>query len=168
MKVIATKERLFTDKAGNGVLQLKIPNLRHQKMLEGLEGDLLSVELKKAKNLRSIEQNKLMWALLSDIDKKMNGERSNDSWSIYLEALRRAGAKCEYIVASIEAEDRLKKSVRALEFVRMAEQEGYAVYRVYLGSSTFNTKEMTVLIETILDMAAICGIDTVYWKEVLR
>ena len=169
MKVLAKKETIYKDKEGNSLLVLQIQNHRHQMEIENLEEEILySLEIKKARNKRSNEQNRLMWALLSEIDRKINGERSNDSWQIYLNALLKAGTKCEYIVAKIEAKDSLKRTFRALEWVRDSEQEGYAVYRVYLGSSTFNTKEMTVLIETILDMAAICGIDTVYWKEVLR
>lgn len=168
MKIIAKKEAIYKNKEGSSLLVLEVENVRHQLEIEGIKDDLLSVEIKKARNKRSNEQNRLMWALLSEIDRKINGERSNDSWQIYLNALLRAGTKCEYIVAKIEAEEALKHTFRALEWVRDSEQEGYAVYRVYLGSSTFNTKEMTVLIETILDMAAICGIDTVYWKEVLR
>lgn len=169
MKVLAKKEAIYKDKEGNSLLVLKIPNYRHQMEIEDLEEEILySLEIKKARGARSNEQNRLMWALLSEIDKKVNGERSNDSWQIYLNALLRAGCKVDYIVARLDMEKALKRSFRGVEYVREAKEEGYGIYRVYLGSSHFNKKEMSLLIETVLDMAEEADIDRTYWGEMLR
>lgn len=169
MKIIATVRDYFKHQSG-GILQLNIDNIRHAEMLQELQEDkTYSVEIKEAKSQRTIDQNKYMWALLAEIDKELNGGRSNDEWSIYLEALERAGAKYEYIGALPEAEEMLKKNFRAIKFIKKIDLNGVDgnMYKCYIGSSKMDTKEMGILIDTVLDMAMELGIDTDYWKEVL-
>ena len=40
--------------------------------------DLYSINISKARDKRTDKQNKYMWALIGEIDKARNGERSND------------------------------------------------------------------------------------------
>ncbi len=170
MKVIATVRDYFRHQSG-GILQLNIENIRHSEMLNELTEDkTYSVEIKEVKSARSIQQNKYLWALLSEIDKELNGDRSNDEMSIYIQALERAGAKYEYIGALPEAEEMLKKNFRAVKKMKpmmLNETEGY-VYKCFIGSSKMNKEEMGNLIDTVLDMAMELGIDDSYWKEVLK
>ena len=46
--------------------------------------------------------------------------------------------------------------------------DGQGVFKCYYGSSKMDTKEMTLLIDTILDMAEEAGVETVYYKELLK
>ena len=98
-----------------------------------------------------------------------NGSRSNAEWDVYIEALERAGAKYEYIACLTAAEDMLRKSFRAIQYVKPFEggKGEMGVYKCYYGSSKMTMAEMGELIETILDMAAEAGIDTAYWEGVL-
>lgn len=170
MKIIGEYSGVMYDAEGNKILMLKVANGAHKKMVNDIEeGVPLSVEINKVKSRRSIEQNKMLWSLLSEIDKAVNGSRSNDEWSFYLQALERAGAKCEYVACREAAEDMLKKAFRAVKFVKVYDAEKKVnEYKCYDGSSKMTTAEMTELIETVLDMAAEAGVETSYWKEVLK
>ena len=152
---------------GTAIVSFKINNIRHAMMAGEIDKDkLLSIEVKPAKSKRSAEQNRYMWALLHEIDVVMNGENSNAEWDIYCDALERAGAKFEYLMCRTEAEDMLKGYFRAVRYAMPAE-DGFGWYKCYWGSSKMDTKEMTKLIDCILDMAAEAGIETSYWKAVL-
>ena len=110
-----------------------------------------------------------MWALIGEIDKARNGDRSNDDWDIYLEALVRAGAKFTHLLVEPEAESMLRDSFRAIQLIRRIKigEKIFNDYKCFYGSSKLDKKEMADVIETILDMASECGLDIVYWKDVL-
>lgn len=169
MKFIGELDRITYDHEGNEILGLKVENRQHQLMINEIEkGEALSVEITKVKSKRSVEQNRLLWALLADIDKARNGWRANDELAVYTEALERAGAKYEYIACLDKAEDMLRKAFRAVQFVRVYDAgKNVNQYKCYYGSSKMTTAEMAMLIETVLDMAAECGVETAYWKGVL-
>lgn len=170
MKITGTLRDTFRTNDG-GVLTLNITNYRHIEMLKELQAETLySIEIKEAKSKRSLQQNAYLWALLSEIDKTVNGERSNDEWSIYIEALERAGAKCEYIGALPETERLLKENFRAIKFIKKIDLNGVDgnMYKVFFGSSKMDKTEMGELIDTVLDMAEEVGIETNYWSEILK
>ena len=170
MRLIAEYDRTSYDAEGNAILSLKVPRYQHKQLLAQLDQSApLAVEINRYKSKRSTEQNRYMWALLSEIDKVRSGNRSNTEWDIYIEALERTGAKYEYIACLIEAEDMLRQSFRAIKYIKPFEggKGDMGVYKCYYGSSKMTTAEMSQLIETILDMAAEAGIDTAYWEGVL-
>lgn len=170
MKIIGTLRDSFRHAAG-GIVSFNIENFRHAEMLKELDPQkTYSIEIKEAKSKRSLEQNKYMWALISEIDKELNGERSNDEWSIYIQALERAGAKYEYIGCLPEAEEMLKENFRAVKYIKRIDLNGKdgVMYKCFIGSSKMDKEEMGILIDTILDMAIELGIETDYWLEVLK
>ena len=168
MRIIAEYDRTSYDAEGNALLQLIIANNRHKAMLEELKAGVpLAVEITKARGKRSIEQNKYMWVLIGEIDKARNGGRPSDDWAVYIEALERAGAKCEHISCKAEAERMLKEQFRAIQFVRAYDDEGRNEYKCFYGSSKMTTKEMSELIDAVLDIAADEGINTAYWEGLL-
>jgi len=116
-------------------------------------------EVKEPKSKRSLEQNKLLWKLIHDIAK----ETHHEDIEIYCTALERADAKSEYVITAFDMEDTLKKSFRGCKFVRMQEvneKECY-VYKIYLGSSKMDTKEMTELLDIVIQMCSELGIPTI-------
>ena len=121
MRIIAEYDRTSYDADGNAILSLKVPRHQHKQLLAELDQSApLAVEINRYKSKRSTEQNKYMWVLLSKIDKARNGNRSNAEWDIYIEALERAGAKYEYIACLTAAEDMLRKSFRAIQYVKLS------------------------------------------------
>ena len=116
------------------------------------------VEIKEPKSKRSLEQNKLLWLLIHKIAK----ETYQDDMDVYCTALERADALSDYVITAIDMEDALRKSFRGVKFIRMQEVNGKEcfVYKVYLGSSKMNLKEMTELLEIVLQMCGELGIPT--------
>lgn len=131
--------------------------------------ELYSIVITRAKDKRTEQQNKYMWALIGEIDKARNGDRSNDDFEIYIEALTRAGAKFTHLLVEPEAESMLREQFRAIQLTRKIKVGDKIFYdfKCFYGSSKMDTKEMADLIETVLDMASECGLDIVYWKDVL-
>lgn len=128
-----------------------------------------SIKISKARDKRTEQQNKYMWALIGEIDKARNGDRSNDDFDVYIEALIRAGAKYSHLLVEPEVESMLRDRFRAIQLTRKIEVKGkiFHDYKCFYGSSKFDKKEMHDLIETLLDMASECGLDIVYWRDLL-
>jgi hypothetical protein len=119
---------------------------------------LYTCEIKEPKSKRSLEQNKLLWKLVHSIAK----ETYQDDMEVYCTALERADALSDYVITATDMENDLRKSFRGVKFIRMQEvnnKECY-VYKVYLGSSKMNVKEMTELLEIVLQMCSELGIPT--------
>lgn len=106
----------------------------------------------------------MLWKIIHDIAEQEDGHLAND-WDTYCALLELADAKHTDLVAPAEAEEEFRKvqGLRAVKVLRPAQQEGYLIYRLYPGSSTFDTKEMTKLIDVALDYAAKIGLDTAYY-----
>ena len=116
------------------------------------------VEVKEPKSKRSLEQNKLLWSLIHKIAKAT----FQDDMEVYCTALERADALSDYVITATDMENSLRKSFRGVRFMRMQEvnnKECY-VYKVYLGSSKMNTKEMTELLEIVFQMCSELNIPT--------
>ena len=116
------------------------------------------IEIKEPKSKRSLEQNKLLWMLIHKIAK----ETYQDDMEVYCTALERADAKSDYVITAIDMEDALRKSFRGVKFVRMQEVNGKEcyVYKVFIGSSKMNTKEMNELLEIVFQICGELGIAT--------
>ena len=164
MKVIGKVNKRVINEDGNLELTLEINNLYHQEQIKELKKDVdYRIEIEEVKSTRSIYQNNLMWKIIHDIAIARGGDRaSEDDWNIYLEALERTGAKFEYIAVLPQAEDILKKQFRAIKLMNTFEHKGktFNQYKVYYGSSKLNTKEMSLLLEMVKDIAVESGVDT--------
>lgn len=129
-----------------------------------LQDKEITAILKEFKSSRSIEQNDMLWGIITQISDKVNSShREEDLLNIYSTLLQRANIKREYIRTLPQAENILKESFRAVIEVpnsRKIENGKETVgYWVYYGSSKFDTKEMTELIDTALDLATEVGIE---------
>lgn len=118
------------------------------------------ISIKEPTNKRSLQQNKMLWSLIHSIAKSTNQE-DND---VYCALLEKADALSDYIITAVEMEDALRKSFRGIKFMRMQEVNGKDcyIYKVYLGSSKMNTKEMTELLETAIQIASELEIEVEY------
>lgn len=124
-----------------------------------LEMDKLFVcDIKEPKSKRSLQQNRLLWKLIHSISK----ETYQDDEDVYCAVLERADALSDYVITATDMEDALRHSFRGVKFIRMQEVNGRDcyVYKVYLGSSKMNTKEMTELLDITMQICAELGIDT--------
>ena len=119
---------------------------------------LFVVEVKEPKSKRSLEQNKMLWQLIHSIAKKQH----QDDMEVYCALLERADALSDYIITAYDMEDDLRKCFRGVRFIRKQEVNGKEcnIYKVYIGSSKMDTKEMTELLEITLQVCAELGIPT--------
>ena len=119
---------------------------------------LFVVEVKEPKSKRSLEQNRMLWQLINSIAKKQH----QDDMEVYCALLERADALSDYIITAYDMEDDLRKCFRGVRFIRKQEVNGKEcnIYKVYIGSSKMDTKEMTELLDITLQLCAELGIPT--------
>lgn len=153
---------------GDVVLELTVDGYYNMRKATQLYNDLKDKEihatLKEFKSSRSIDQNDMLWAIITQVSDKVNGShQEQDLMNVYGTLLQRANIKREYIRTLVQARDILEQSFRAVLEVpnsRKIENGKETVgFWVYYGSSTFDTREMTQLIEVALDIATEVGID---------
>lgn len=153
-RFIATNVKRMIDENGEIVVQFKALNSVALTAVEEQKGNApFVVDFKKYKSKRSIEQNRLMWALTEKLSEAMNGSTDTASvWESYCLMLEETGAKYELMYCVPEAEDILKTAFRAIRRIGDDEVNGrdMGVYQCFYGSSKFDTKEMTALIEHII------------------
>lgn len=122
----------------------------------------LEIEVKQYKSKRSIEQNRMLWALLEKMAKAVSGVNSTITREeCYCIMLEEAGVKYDYLLALPETENELRKSFRAIRNMgiqREVNGKTLTMYQYFIGSSKFNTKEMTELIEAVLNKLVELGV----------
>lgn len=116
-----------------------------------LEGKLLDIDMKVHREKRSRDANALLWACIGEITKALQKEEryeKTDKWEVYLKLLKRYG-KFTYIVVKPEAVDAVKKQWRETEVVGEIDIHGTKGIQMlcYFGSSTYDTAEMSALLD---------------------
>lgn len=139
---------------------LTLENKNAIKSIEELKDDKLSIEIKKYRQKRSLDANAYMWVLISKIQEKLDIPKEQ----IYKDAIRNIGVY-EVIPVKNEAVERFVEAWKhnGLGWVCETTQsklEGFTNVIAYYGSSTYNTKEMSRLIDLIVEEAKGLNIET--------
>lgn len=130
-------------------------------------GKRIEVEIKPYRSKRSLEQNRLLWALLGKLSQAMNGSTDKESVEeCYILMLEQANVAFDFLLALPETEQVLKQTFRVVKKIgeREVGEKKLNMYQCYRGSSKFDTKEMTELIECTLNKLAELG---VYDSEIM-
>ena len=124
------------------------------------EGKTYTVEIKEYRKKRSLNQNALYWQILTQFAEALNmsNARAHNLMLRRYGQLERYGDKLVYIVLP-DTEDAEKKADEAESYhlkptSQVKEGKDGISYRTYLlirGSSTYDTKEMTRLLDGLLD-----------------
>lgn len=166
MKSIGTIEDISIDYKTQKPKILLVLNERESlSSLEELKEDKLSVEIKRYRNKRSLDANAYMWVLISKLEEKLNVSKD----IIYKDAIRNIGVY-EVIPVKNEAVDRFIEawSKNGLGWVcetTKSKLEGYTNILAYYGSSTYNTAEMSRLIDLIVQECKQLNIETMSQSE---
>ena len=99
---------------------------------------------------RSLNANGLLWACISEIAAKIG----HDKWSVYLNLLKSYG-QYTYVLCKPHAVEKVKEVWRETEEVGEVDVDGQKAIQLlcYYGSSTYNTKEFSRLLDgTIQEM----------------
>lgn len=144
-------------------LSLRVTN-RNQAMdfIQNMKDKLHIAILKTFRNRRSLDANAYLWVLCQKIADKIDSDKD----SVYLQLLGDAGVFTHTIVKP-EVVERMKEQwrlVKELGEVTVNGKKGIQL-QLYFGSSTYNTKEMSVLIDEAVRQAKELGVETLPPEE---
>ncbi|MGN8818582.1 hypothetical protein ACTNEN_09710 [Oribacterium sp. HCP28S3_H8] len=111
--------------------------------IERYVGKDLDIELKIHRKHRSLNANAMLWACLTDLAAALHV----DNWTMYETEIKRYGVGTEVAVIPA-AVPMLKSKFRVV--VDLGARDGMAHELCYFGSSTYNSKEMSRLIDGVL------------------
>ena len=172
-EIEAIPEKFLTDDNGSIALFLHVsPSnaITAQRIASELKTGLqaakrLKIGFSWRREKRSLNANAYLWSLLQ----KMAEVLHIDKDSIYLEMLDRYGV-FTHVIVKPEASDRLKsewKSVRELGVVTVNGKKGIQ-FQCFYGSSTYDTKEMSALLDGVVREAKELNIDVFPPDEITR
>lgn len=132
--------------------------------MEGL--DDVSVEIKKYREKRSLDQNALAWVFIDKLAEKIGAPPDE----VYRHEIKQIGGVSETVCVLDKAADKLVETWKMNGLGWSAEKmpskiEGCANVVLYFGSSTYDTAQMTRLIDVILQDCKAVGIDTTSLAE---
>ncbi len=145
--------------------------------IEKLKEKVLSVELKQYREKRSLDANAYYWKLLTELADKIG---QSNAW-MHNNMLRKYGqietidGKIVYMVIP-DTDAAYNKAYEAQEYhikptSQVKEGKDGMMYRTYImlkGSSSYNTKEMSQLIEGLVRECKDVGIETMTPEEIKR
>lgn len=120
-------------------------------------GDTLDVTAVRHRNHRSKNANALLWECLGRIASTLR----TDKWSVYLQMLKRYG-EYTYVCVKPKAVEMLKRQWRECEEIGNININGQEAVQMlcYYGSSTYDTKQFSVLLDGVISEMKEMGIET--------
>ena len=138
--------------------------------LEEIENvELLDIEAKKHREKRSLDANAYCWVLLGKLSEKMNIPASE----IYRLEIKDIGV---YEVLPLK-DEAVEKFIQAwskngigwlCEIIDKSKLDGYTNLKAYYGSSTYDNKQMSRLIDSIVEDCKMQGIPTDTPEQIAR
>ena len=166
-KILASQVFSYIDKDKNTVISFVCKeNYAANLFVREVEKmDLIEVSAKLYKESRSLRQNKMLWGIIEAISMTINGARlSEDIEKIYIDLLKMANVKTVFLGAIPEAKKILEGQFRYVQELpnSMTTEKGVkmVLFKCFIGSSKFDTKEMSELIEVALKYASECGVES--------
>lgn len=138
--------------------------LKHAAELDGVEK--LNIKATKYRKKRSLDSNAYAWALMQKIAEAIR----SDKWEVYLSMLQLYSRAFVHVIVKPEKVDtvgRLYRTYVDLGEVTVNGKTGRQL-QVYLGSSQFDSEEMSVFIEGIVNECKDLGIETLPPEEIAR
>lgn len=132
-----------------------------------LKDAAVEIDIKKAQKHRSMEANRYAWVLIDQIAARQHIKRSE----VYRNAIRDIGGVSEDMMMKTKAvpvfRDIWEKQGlgNQVEIVDTEEETGWSSIRVFFGSSTYNTAQMSALLDSLIQDAESIGIPTITPKE---
>lgn len=132
-----------------------------RKELENLQETDLDITAKKHRQKRSLDANAYAWVLIGKIAEAMHIDRKE----VYRDAIRSIGGNHEIVCVQNKAVDSLRRGWESLGIGWQMETmpskiDGCTTVFLYYGSSTYDTKQMSLLIDHIVQDAKELGIET--------
>lgn len=122
----------------------------------------LEITVKPYRKKRSLDQNSYSWVLIGKIADKLRTSKDE----VYLTMLRRYG-QGGVIKVLPNTEQAVLSALKYYEPHEKLYTETEKYYRVWAGSSGYNTEEMTIFLDGIISEAKELGIETLTPNELL-
>lgn len=134
-----------------------------QNMFDELMLEQLSIKIDKYRKRRSLNANAYAWKLITEIGNAIRTSKDE----VYLMMLKRYG---QSDLVSVRADVPVKHYFKYYEEAGESTLNGklFKHYRVYKGSSEFDTREMSIFVDGIISEAKYLNIPTMTPDEVAR
>lgn len=161
-KLISANRNLTSNKL-QLTFEIDSMNSDEVNLLAGCEK--LNIKANKFREKRSLDANGLLWACIGQIAAALN----TDKWEVYLTALKTYG-KYTYICVKPAVVDAVKAQWRECEEIGKVNINGQEAVQLlcYFGSSTYDTKEFSVLLEGIISEMQEMGLERPTSKDMER
>lgn len=120
----------------------------------------LDIEIKKYREKRSVNANSLLWKLCNEIANVLRTDKD----SVYLEMLKRYGqSSVVSVLSTVDISGYFKYyDVFGTGYVKGKE---FTHYKIYKGSSEYDSREMSILLDGVIDEAKGMGIEVLSEQE---
>lgn len=139
-------------------------------LLVNLKDDNLYIKIDKMRNKRSLDANSYMWILCDKIAKALCKDGTIvTKEDVYKDSITQIGSFEPFIVQE-KSFDKFKRiwEKQGLGFIvqEVSKKDKCVRVNCYYGSSTYDTKEMSLLIELLVELAKSLDIETKSEKEI--
>ncbi len=134
--------------------------------VENIQGcEKLSIRAVQYRKKRSLDANALLWVCLGRMAESLRA----DKWDVYLNMLKRYG-QYTYICVKPGMVEAVKKQWRECEEVGEIDINGQKAIQMlcYFGSSTYNTKEFSILLDGVISEMKEMGLETPASEDMQR
>lgn len=133
--------------------------------LDKLKDKDLAADIKIYRKHRSKSANGMLWALIGQIAEALHA----DKWDVYLSEIKKHG-KFVLIETIPEAVEDIKKQWREVEDIGPHTVNGTEMRQLlcYFGSSTYNTKEFSVLLDDVIEDIKELGLEAPTSEDMRR
>lgn len=138
------------------IIALKLDNKSYLETIEELKQDKLDIKIEKHREKRSLNANNYFWVLCTKIADVLRSSKEE----VYLQMLKRYGqSEMISVLAGIDMSKYLKYYEEAGEST--LNNKLFKHYKVYKGSSEFDSKEFSILLDGIISEAKELNISTI-------
>lgn len=136
--------------------------------IQSLKDEKMVIEIKKFRNKRSISQNAYLWVLLDEIGKKVGKSKEQ----IYKEYIKDYGV-FETIPIKKDAVERFTKSWAknglgwCCQSLGERKFKGYDVILAYYGTSSYDSKEMSRILDAVILDCEELGINAMPLQDIM-
>lgn len=175
MRIEVQNPRWMMDNTGAWV-SFQVPSpVEARGICEAMQsGEKYTAEIKKFRKKRSKNANDYLWELCTQMSKALSDSYLYVSKEdIYRKHIKIAG-RCDYVAVPANAVDSLLKGwqnngigwfAEVVDFIPGKEIDGAKKVCLYYGSSTYDTKEMSRLLGSVIQEAQDMGIETLTESE---
>lgn len=134
----------------------------------GLKEHDVSIEVKRWRKKRSLDANAYAWVLIDKIAQATGVPKTE----VYRQAIREIGGVSDIVAVPDNAVDKFRegwsKQGIGWQTEILDSKPGYKRIVVYYGSSTYDAKQMSALIDSLVQEAQALGIETLPPAEIAR